>query len=217
MIDRRTHLLETLKRSRIISVIRTASDESLVPLMDALYRGGVRIIEITATSPHFEQRIIEIREAFADVSDCFVGAGTILTKDEADLAYNAGADFAVSPVFDEEVFAHCKALGMVTMPGCMTPSEAYHAWKSGADVVKAFPGVVCTPQWFSDLRGPLGMIAMMPTGNVNETTAPQYIKAGAIGVGIGKALASEEQIIGKDWAAVERQAAHYLSLVASHV
>ena len=215
MKDRRISLLETLRKTKIVSVIRTHSDESLVPLMQALYRGGVRIIEITATSPHFEQRIAEIREAFADVPDCFVGAGTILTKDEVDLARNAGADFAVSPMFDEQIFGYCKESDLVTMPGCMTPSEVYHAWKSGADIVKAFPGLVCTPQWFSDMRGPLGMIPMMPTGNVNETTAPQYIKAGAVAVGVGKALASEQQIIGKDWAVIEQQAAHFVSLVAA--
>ena len=100
------------------------------------------------------------------------------------------------------------------MPGCMTPSESYRAWKAGADVVKAFPGLVCTPQWFSDIRGPLPMIPMMPTGNVNEITAPQYIKAGAIAVGVGKALASEEEILAHDWAAIEQHARQYVELLS---
>lgn len=213
MTDRGKALLDTLQATKLVCVIRIKSNESLVPVMEALYRGGVNIIEITSTTPNFDQQIRAIREAFREIPDCFVGAGTILSAHQADLAFQAGADFLVSPIFDEEVFNHCKSLGLPVMPGCMTPSELYRAWKAGADVVKAFPGLVCTPQWFSDIRGPLPMIPMMPTGNVNEITAPQYIKAGAIAVGVGKALASEEEIIAHDWAAIEMHARRYASLV----
>ncbi len=214
MTDRKKALLSTLQATKLVCVIRIRNCESLVPVMEALYRGGVKIIEITSTTPSFDLQIRAIREAFSLRPDCFVGAGTILTKNQADLAAQARADFLVSPVFDEEVFNHCKSLGLPVMPGCMTPSESYRAWKAGADVVKAFPGLVCTPQWFSDIRGPLPMIPMIPTGNVNEITAPQYIKAGAIAVGVGKALASEEEILAHDWAAIEQHARHYIELLS---
>lgn len=214
MTDRGRALLGVLEATKLVCVIRIKSKESLVPVMEALYKGGVKIIEITSTTPDFEQQIHAIRYAFRQRPDCFVGAGTILSTQQADLAFKAGADFFVSPVFDEEVFAHCKFLGLPTMPGCMTPSESYRAWKAGADVVKAFPGMVCTPQWFADIRGPLPMIPMMPTGNVNEITALQYIKAGAIAVGVGKALANEEEIIAHDWISIEQHARLYSSLVS---
>lgn len=214
MTDRKKALLSTLQATKLVCVIRIRNCESLVPVMEALYRGGVKIIEITSTTPSFDLQIRAIREAFSSRPDCFVGAGTILTTNQADLAAQVGADFLVSPVFDEEVFNHCKSLGLPVMPGCMTPSESYRAWKAGADVVKAFPGLVCTPQWFSDIRGPLPMIPMMPTGNVNEITAPQYIKAGAIAVGVGKALASEEEILAHDWATIEQHARQYVELLS---
>jgi len=203
MTNRKKALLTTLQATKLVCVIRISNSESLVPVMEALYRGGVKIIEITSTTPSFNLQIRAIREAFSS-----------RPKNQADLAAQAGADFLVSPVFDEEVFNHCKSLGLPVMPGCMTPSESYRAWKAGADVVKAFPGLVCTPQWFSDIRGPLPMIPMMPTGNVNEITAPQYIKAGAIAVGVGKALASEEEILAHDWAAIEQHARQYVELLS---
>lgn len=213
MTNRALACLETLKTTKLVCVIRTKSTKSLVPVMEALYKGGVKIIEITATTPNYDEQIRAIRETFAVKDDCFVGAGTILTKTEVDLAKDAGADFLVSPVFDEEVFFHAKATGLPVMPGCMTPSEIFRSWKSGAAVVKAFPGLVCTPAWFKDIRGPLPMIPLMPTGNVNETTASQYIAAGAIAVGVGKALASEEEIISGNYEAIEAHAALYTRLV----
>lgn len=215
MMDRAKRCLETLEKTRIVSVIRIHSDDSLGPVMEALYRGGVKIIEITATTPAYCKSIQGIREDFSSRKDCFVGAGTVLTTSQVDEAVAAGADFIVSPIFDDSVVAYCISLGIPVMPGCMTPTEAFHAWKAGASVVKAFPGGICTPAWFKDMQGPLHFIKMMPTGNVNEITAPQYISGGALAVGVGKALASEEEILNKDWESIEKNARHYVSLLSS--
>jgi len=97
----------------------------------------------------------------------------------------------------------------------MTPTEAFNAWKAGASVVKAFPGGICTPAWFKDMQGPLPFIKMMPTGNVNEMTAPLYVSAGAMAVGVGKALASEEEILNKDWESIEEHARRYVFLLSN--
>lgn len=215
MMNRAKRFLETLELSRIVSVIRIHSNDSLVPVMEALYRGGVRVIEITATTPEYCKSIQAIRKAFSFREDCFVGAGTVLTIAQVDESVEAGADFIVSPIFDASIVAYCIGLGIPVMPGCMTPSEVFHAWKAGASVVKAFPGGSCTPGWFKDMQGPLPFIKMMPTGNVNEITAPQYINAGAIAVGVGKALASEEEIINKEWKSIEEHARRYVSLLSN--
>ena len=213
MNERSERCLKQLQKTKIVSVLRLRDEYNLVPVMEALYRGGVTLIEITATTPGFCKNIKAIREAFFDREDCFVGAGTILTCLDVDAALQAGADFIVSPVFDEAIVSYCVQKQVVVMPGCMTPSEVYKAWKCGATVVKAFPGLVCTPQWFRDLQGPLPFVKMMPTGNVNEETASQYLKAGAIAVGIGKALASEEDICNQDWETIEAHAKRSVSLV----
>jgi 2-dehydro-3-deoxyphosphogluconate aldolase/(4S)-4-hydroxy-2-oxoglutarate aldolase len=214
MMNRKDACLETLEKSHIVSVIRISFAGNLVPVMSSLYAGGVKIIEITSTTPSYCQNIESLRKEFSSIKDCFVGAGTILTMEELRRAIDAGADFIVSPVFDEEIVAECVSRGIAVIPGCMTPSEIYHAWISGASVVKTFPGRVCTPEFYKDILGPFPTIKMMPTGNVDTTTAPRYIHNGAVAVGIGKALVSEVDIVKKDWKAIEEHAKEFSSLLS---
>lgn len=211
----RTELcLGTLKKTHVVSVIRIHSDIDLSPTMEALYQGGVKVIEITATTPGYTKNIARIREVFSDKQDCFVGAGTVLSMRQLEEAVAAGADFIVSPIFDERIVATCTGKNVPVMPGAMTPTEIYRAWTAGASVVKAFPGGVCTPGFFADMKGPFPEIPLMPTGNVNVHTAPEYIRAGAVAVGIGKALAGEAAIISGDWNTIEQHAKEYISLLA---
>lgn len=214
-MKRSESFLETLAVTKIISVVRIHGDTDLVPLMRALYEGGVKIIEITSTTPHFDRSIAAIRAAFSEQPDVFVGAGTILRTKDMEAAMAAQADFIVSPVLDHAIVAACVAHDIPVMPGAMTPTEISAAWNAGASVVKTFPGRVCTPDFYRDMRGPFPSIRMMPTGNVNTTTAPAYIAAGAIAVGVGKDLASEASIMAGDWKTIRDAAARYIQLLSS--
>ncbi len=103
--------------------------------------------------------------------------------------------------------------GVAVLPGCLTPTEIVAAWSAGADVIKLFPGRVATPGYFSDLKGPFPSIKLMPTGNVDRKTAPEYIKAGAVAVGVGKALVDPAALHAGDWAQIIENARDFRALV----
>lgn len=212
-MTRKELFLQTLKETHLISVIRIHEKADMVPVMESLCKGGVKIIEITATTPAFAENIKAIRKAFETKEDIFAGAGTVLTHEQLDAALEAGADFVVSPVFDPSIVSICVKRGVPVMPGAMTPTEIHAVWKAGATVVKTFPGRVCTPGFYADMKGPFPDIKMMPTGNVNKDTAPEYIKAGAVAVGVGKAIADEDLIVSGNWKAIEENARFFSSLL----
>ena len=211
-MNRKMRFLDTLLNTRVVTVIRTLQAVELVPAMGALAAGGVQIIEITSTTPGYLQSIKALREHFGD-SDIFVGAGTILDAQAKCEAVEAGADFIVSPVFLPGLVRLCVDEGICVMPGCMTPTEIFGAWSMGADVIKTFPGSIVTPDIYKDLLGPFPGVRMMPTGNVNEITAPKYIKAGAVAVGVGKALASEEMLLNNRLDEITNNARKFSALV----
>jgi len=211
-MSRKQRFLETLLSTRVVAVVRMSQAVDLVPTMQALMNGGVRIIEITSTTPNYLESIQALRNSFGD-SGIFVGAGTILGVEAMCKAVESGADFVVSPVFLPTMVRACVDKGVCVMPGCMTPTEIYGAWSIGADVVKTFPGALVTPSIYKDLMGPFPGIKMIPTGNVNESTAPEYIRAGAIAVGVGKALAGEQMILGNRLDEITRNARKFSILV----
>ena len=206
-------LIKTLEKTKIVSVVRVNTVFDPRYLLEALYQGGISIIEITSTSPGYAECISSLKNAASDYENCFIGAGTILEKAQVDECMKAGADFIVSPCFDRSVVDYCVEKDLPVMPGCMTPTEIYHAWKAGACVVKTFPGKICNPDFYNDMRGPFPGIRMMPTGNVNATTAPLYIEAGAIAVGIGKAIVSDKLIAERSWDQIKRNAESFHRLL----
>lgn len=212
-MTRKELFFKVLSETKIIAVIRIATESDMVSVMKALYDGGVKIIEITSTSPNFLETIQLLKKQFGSSEDIFVGAGTVLDTGMAQEVINRGVDFVVSPIFDKDTVQLCRGKGISVMPGCMTPTEIYTAWKAGADVIKTFPGGICTPAFYRDMAGPFPQIRMMPTGNVNTQTAPEYIKAGAIAVGVGKALVSNELVKERAFAKITENARQYISLL----
>ena len=157
-----------------------------------------------------------IREASAEVgSDALIGAGTVLDGMTARLAVDAGATFVVAPSLAIDMIEVAHLYGVAAIPGCLTPTEIVRAWRAGADVVKLFPGRVATPGYFADLRGPFPQVRLMPTGNVDLATAPEYIRSGAVAVGVGKALVDPEALRTRDWSAITQRAREFTAAVAS--
>ena len=203
--------LDALAETKIVSVIRLHEEYDMIPVMSALIDGGVKIMEITATTPRFSRHIAALKRYFSN--NAFIGAGTILTKEELDESLACGADFIVSPVTNKDFINICVSKGIPIMPGAMTPTEIYQAWSLGASVVKTFPGRICTPGFYKDMKGPFPYIKMMPTGNVNADNAPEYIRAGACAVGIGKALCSEDDIRNGLFESITKKASMFVSLI----
>jgi 2-dehydro-3-deoxyphosphogluconate aldolase/(4S)-4-hydroxy-2-oxoglutarate aldolase len=205
-------VLKTLEETGVVAVIRADDPTDLLEVSRALSEGGVRMVEITMTVPGALDIISSVRERLG--GEVFIGAGTVLDAVTARMAILAGASYVVSPSFDPETVEVCKLYGAAVMPGCLTPTEVVNAWKAGADVVKIFPGRVGTPGYFQDLKGPLPHIRMMPTGNVDQKTAPEYIAAGAVAVGVGKALVDPAAVKARQFGVITERARTFIALVA---
>ena len=176
----------SVEAAGVVAVIRLREASALRSVVDALAEGGVRALEVTMTVPGAIRLIAELAPALPP--EILLGAGTVLDAATARAAVDAGARFVVSPVFRPEVLAACHDLGAAAMPGCFTPTEILTAWEAGADVVKVFPATALGPGYFRDLRGPLPQLKLMPTGGVSLLNAGDWIRAGAVAIGVGTAL-----------------------------
>ena len=208
-----TSVISDLLDTSIAVVVRTSSSDGIVALASAIANGGVKHIEITTTVPNAIDSIRAISENVGD--RIHVGAGTVLDSMTAVTAIRAGARFIVSPILEPTVIDTAHQYGVPVIPGCLTPTEVARALKLGADCIKLFPGQVATPAYFRDLLGPFPSARLMPTGNVNRTTAPQYLAAGAIAVGVGKSIVEPSAFAAGDWETITLNAVEFLQLLHS--
>jgi 2-dehydro-3-deoxyphosphogluconate aldolase/(4S)-4-hydroxy-2-oxoglutarate aldolase len=190
--DARHRITRAIEDCGVVAVIRMKEPDKLRAVVDALAEGGVRALEITMTVPRAIELIAEIAPTLP--SSFIFGAGTVLDADTARRAIDAGAKFLVSPVFRRDVIAAGQARGAPVMPGCLTPTEILDAWDAGADVVKVFPATTFGPGYLKDVRAPLPHVKLMPTGGVTVDNAGEWIRAGAVAVGVGSALLDAKAI-----------------------
>jgi 2-dehydro-3-deoxyphosphogluconate aldolase/(4S)-4-hydroxy-2-oxoglutarate aldolase len=179
-----------IRTRRLVVVLRRVSPrERLVALVEDLADAGARIFEITFDAPSASDDLVACRTALAKRGDDFhFGAGTIRDVGALEAAADAGASFAVSPVLDPRVLESALALGVPFVPGALSPTEIDAAWRAGATFVKVFPASSVGPSHLREIRGPLPEVQLIPTGGVDGDSAPQYLAAGAVAVGIGGAL-----------------------------
>ena len=177
--------LEHILRHRIVAILRGCAPERVMDIVAALADGGVRLLEITLNSPGALDLIRRVAGTMGD--RVLVGAGTVMTPAEAEMAIDAGAKFILSPSLDADTIRVTKELGAISVPGAFTATEIVMAWRNGADIVKVFPASVGA-SYLRDLRGPLPQIRLMPTGGVNLDNIREFRAAGAVAYGIGSAL-----------------------------
>jgi 2-dehydro-3-deoxyphosphogluconate aldolase/(4S)-4-hydroxy-2-oxoglutarate aldolase len=177
--------LEEILRYKIVAILRGCEPERVPAIAEALAEGGVRMLEITLNSPGALDLVRWIASTMGD--RLLVGAGTVLTPAEAEMAIDAGARFILSPSLDIGTIRVTKECGAVSIPGAFTATEILTAWQSGADIVKVFPASVGAA-YFRDMRGPLPEIRLMPTGGVTLLNIRDFRAAGAVAFGIGSAL-----------------------------
>jgi 2-dehydro-3-deoxyphosphogluconate aldolase/(4S)-4-hydroxy-2-oxoglutarate aldolase len=200
--------LEQILRYKIVAILRGCAPERVMDIVAGLEEGGIRLLEITLNSPG---ALDLIRRVAATMGDrLLVGAGTVMTPAEAELAIDAGAKFILSPSLDVETIQVTKELGAVSVPGAFTATEILMAWRNGADIVKVFPASVGA-SYLKDLRGPLPQIRLMPTGGVNLNNIREFRAAGAVAYGIGSALVpAAQETTAEALEALKRRAADYI-------
>lgn len=188
----KTETLHTMLETGVVAVIRMKDPERLAAVVEAIRVGGVKCIEITMTVPGAVEIIASmVKKVPADV---VIGAGTVTDPATARDVIRAGARFVVGPVFRPEVVRCCRDAGVAALPGCYTPTEILAAWEAGADIVKVFPATSLGPKYFKDVAGPFPHIRLMPTGGVTIDNVGEWVKAGAVAVGIGSDLLDKKAI-----------------------
>lgn len=176
---------DTLRRllaDGVVLCVRFSNEKLVMDACRAAIRGGLRVIEITLTTPDALEFIAELSKE----EGVLVGAGTVLSVDDLVAVEQAGGRFALSPVFDPVVIAEARRRGVLAIPGAATPSEALTAYRYGAPIVKIFPsGALGGPAYLRAIRGPLAHIPMLPTSGPTSDTMADWIDAGAVAVGVG--------------------------------
>ena len=197
----------------IVAIIRADSGDQLVQVAEALYAGGIEVIEVTFTVPGVLEIISAVRDTLGD--RILLGAGTVLDPESARAAILAGAEFIVCPTVNTDVIRMCRRYDKVVMPGALTPTEVVTAWEAGADVVKVFPADVGGPGYLKALHGPLPQVKLLPTGGVNLETLSDFMAAGACAVGLGSALVERQAVADGDMDRIRGQAEAYVATVAA--
>jgi len=205
--------LKKVSDAGVVAVIRASSTDQLVGLTEALLAGGVPAIEVTMSTPKAIAGIEMLADKFGE--SAVIGVGTVIDAATARDAIAAGAQFVVSPVFDEEIVATARRYGKIMIPGAFTPTEILRAWTAGADVVKVFPSTALGPQYFKDILAPLPQLRLTPTGGVDMKNAADWIKAGAVFVGAGSSLVSKDALAKSDWAGISANARGFVETIAA--
>ena len=177
-------LIDQLRQQRILAILRQRTYGDVAETVDALVRGGIGAVEFTYTGDNAAAAIALTKTTFPDV---LVGAGTVLNRSQLESALAAGADFAVSPAFDADLVA-AAAGRLPFIPGVLTPSEVATAARAGCTLLKLFPASLGGPSYTRELGTLFPTVRFLPTGGISLETAPRYLDAGAVAVGLGAAL-----------------------------
>lgn len=178
---------QRIKQNGIIAILRgDFSSDDMLRMGDALLDGTIKVMEVTLNSPSALDALPKLRQHFR--TEMLVGAGTVRNVDQAQQAYEAGAEFIVSPNLDLESVSFTRAKGLLHLPGVFTATEAQTAFQAGCRMLKLFPMEAAGPAYLKSLRAPLSDIDFVPTGGVSLENIAEYANAGAVAVGLGSKL-----------------------------
>ena len=206
-----------MRTHKLFAILRGIGRGQIVETATALRRGGVRLLEVTFNhdNPDGIEETLEsirlIRETLGD--DICLGAGTVLSVEQVHLAQQAGARFIVSPNVDTSVIQESLDLGLISLPGALTPTEIVHAFTAGAHMVKLFPGGCFGPEYLKAMGGPLKGIPLIVVGGVDLNNVCQFFDAGAIGVGLGSNLVNSGEAKAGDFSAIETKARTFVQKI----
>ncbi|MBR3960736.1 MAG: bifunctional 4-hydroxy-2-oxoglutarate aldolase/2-dehydro-3-deoxy-phosphogluconate aldolase [Clostridia bacterium] len=207
-------VIEKIAENKLIVIVRGVEREKLIPLAEALYEGGVRLLEITYSAnksvadvdtaanikllaDHFEGRML-------------IGAGTVLSEEQVELTAKAGGKFIISPDTNERVIRKTCELGLVSIPGALTPTEIQSAHSFGADFVKLFPITNMGTAYVKAVKAPLSHIKLLAVGGINADNAADFIKSGVCGIGAGGNLVNKDWINAGEWDKITALASEFI-------
>lgn len=184
-------VIQRILEEKVFAVLRLKQTQKIESVVESLLTGGIKIIEITMNSRKAEETIHRIAKEFPA---CLIGAGTVIGVECATRAVESGANFLVSPVTDLDTLAVAQQVGVASMAGALTPTEAWQATQAGSDFVKLFPLAGLGPQYIRAMRGPMPDIRFVPTNGVTVENVAEWFEAGAVAVGVGTPLVCDRDI-----------------------
>ena len=210
-------VIKQIEKEKLIVIVRGVAKDKLIPLTEALYDGGVRLMEITYDSngvttdeetaknidmlvKHFEGRM-------------FIGAGTVTKTNQVELTKKAGGTFIISPDTYVDVIKKTKEVGMVSIPGALTPSEVAQAHRAGADFIKLFPCSAMGVDYIKAIKAPLSNVKILSVGGVDVDNIDQYLNAGVCGIGIGAGIIDKKMIENDDYEGITKLAEAFTSKI----
>ena len=188
-------------KAPVVGILRGQPLDLILWIANVYEKAGLSTLEVTMNTPGATKIIAALRNQFPNLN---IGAGTVCAPKDLDLALSAGAQFIVTPILDLKVIQTCAENNIPVFPGAFTPTEIYQAWSAGADAVKVFPATQLGTRYIKDIIGPLNKIKLLPTGGVTAENLASFLKAGAIGAGMGSALLKPELIHARDAVGLEK-------------
>lgn len=196
--------LSRIADTGIVGIVRGASADVVIDIVDALQCGGVDVVEVTADTANVTELLSEVSASFED--EVLLGAGTVLDAETARTVLMNGAEFIVTPTVDDATIETANRYSAPVFPGAYTPTEVIEAYEAGADAVKLFPASTGGPDHVSAVKGPLSHVPLVPTGGVSTENAADYFEAGATAVGVGSSLVDLDAAARGDYETITRNA-----------
>lgn len=201
-------VIHAIEQTGLIAIVRGIEPESVLPLAEALYAGGVEVIEVTCNSTRYLESITALKTKMGDKMK--VGAGTVINPVMAQLVIDAGADFVLSPDFNPDVVSMVHEKQRLMIPAVMTPSEILQACRLGVDLLKLFPANSLGIDYLKEIQGPLDNLALIPVGGITLENTASFARAGAFAVGVGSALTNKHWVNDGEWEKITRQAEAFI-------
>jgi 2-dehydro-3-deoxyphosphogluconate aldolase/(4S)-4-hydroxy-2-oxoglutarate aldolase len=195
--------------AKLIVVVRAPDAADYDRVLDVLVEAGIRSLELTLTTPGTLERLPELLTRYGAEAD--IGVGTVVDGEQLDAAAQAGAHYLVTPIADQDLVTASTRAGVPIVPGGLTPTELFGAWRAGAAAVKIFPANAVGPGYLKDLRGPFPGIAAVPSGGVDLAGAEAWLTAGAAAVSVGGPLLGDA-LRGGDLTALRDRTAEFVAV-----
>lgn len=210
---------DNIYQNKIIAISRGIHADRIVDTAQAISDGGIKLFEVTFVHDSrdgIKETCLSIEKlSSASGNSITVGAGTVLTVDEVHMAADAGATFIISPDTNIRVIEETKKLGLVSIPGAMTPTEIVRAYDAGADFVKVFPASVLGEDYIKAVKGPLRHIPLIGVGGINKDNAAAFLSAGAAALGIGGSLVDSKAILSGDFRLLTERAQSIIKAISN--
>ena len=210
---RADEFFDLVRAEKVIVIVRGVDKADIVDVAEALYEGGVRLMEVTSNTPNFAEMITILRQHMA--GRMVIGSGTVITTQLCEQALDAGAEYIIAPNVNEQVIEYCLGKDVGMIPGAATATEILAADRCGAKVIKIFPACAIGPQQIKLFRGPINHLDFIAVGGVRLNNVDEFLAAGCIGIGIGAEVVNREIVQARRYQQMTQRVREYVEKLKS--